>query len=83
MATVLEAGLQDGSDIELAERMKHGADRIQAELRKLIIGQEQVIEHMFFYDPPRVTLSIPSETLIGPGRIAKLPSGRPGQLCSA
>jgi MoxR-like ATPase len=47
LATVIElGGLEDNSDIEMAERMKHGADRIQAELRKLIIGQEQVIEHM-------------------------------------
>jgi MoxR-like ATPase len=46
LATVVEAGLRDGGDIELAERLKAGADRIQAELRKLIIGQEQVIEHM-------------------------------------
>ena len=47
MATVIElSGLHDNDDIQLAERMKEGADRIQAELRKLIIGQEQVIEHM-------------------------------------
>ncbi|MEX0907838.1 MAG: AAA family ATPase [Gemmatimonadota bacterium] len=47
MATVIEeTGLRDDADIELAERLKHGADRIQAELGKLIIGQEQVIEHM-------------------------------------
>jgi MoxR-like ATPase len=38
--------LQDADDIELAERMKDGAARIQAELHKLIIGQEQVIEHL-------------------------------------
>ncbi|HSJ25141.1 MAG TPA: MoxR family ATPase [Longimicrobiales bacterium] len=47
MATVIEgAALQESDDIELAERMKDGADRIQAELRKLIIGQDQVVEHM-------------------------------------
>ncbi|HSJ30055.1 MAG TPA: MoxR family ATPase [Longimicrobiales bacterium] len=47
MATVIElSGLQENDDIQLAERMKEGADRIQAELGKLIIGQEQVVEHM-------------------------------------
>jgi MoxR-like ATPase len=47
LATVIETvALQESDDIELAERMKHGADRIQAELRKLIVGQDQVIEHM-------------------------------------
>ncbi|MGH7449340.1 MAG: AAA family ATPase [Longimicrobiales bacterium] len=47
MATVIElSGLHDNDDIQLAERMKDGADRIQAELGKLIIGQEQVIEHL-------------------------------------
>jgi MoxR-like ATPase len=47
LATVIElSGLHDNDDIQLAERMKEGADRIQAELGKLIIGQEQVVEHM-------------------------------------
>jgi MoxR-like ATPase len=47
LATVIEmAGLQESDDIELAERMKDGADRIQGELRKVIVGQDQVIEHM-------------------------------------
>jgi MoxR-like ATPase len=47
LATVIEqAALQESDDIELAERLKDGADRIQAELRKLIIGQDQVVEHM-------------------------------------
>jgi MoxR-like ATPase len=47
LATVIElSGLHDNDDIQLAERMKEGADRIQAELHKLIVGQEQVIEHM-------------------------------------
>jgi MoxR-like ATPase len=40
------AALHESDDIELAERMKYGADRIQAELRKLIIGQDHVVEHM-------------------------------------
>jgi len=47
LATVIElAGLQDSDDIALAEQMKHGADRIQKELGKLIIGQETVIEQL-------------------------------------
>jgi MoxR-like ATPase len=46
LATVIDTGLRDGGDVALAERLKAGADAIQAELRKLIIGQEQVIEHM-------------------------------------
>jgi MoxR-like ATPase len=47
LATVIqEAKLQDSADIELAERLKDGGERIQAELRKLIVGQEKVVEHM-------------------------------------
>jgi MoxR-like ATPase len=46
LATVIETGLHESDDIALAERLQHGAERIQAELRKLIIGQDQVIEHM-------------------------------------
>ena len=47
MATVIElSGLHDNDDIQLAERMKEGADRVRAELGKLIIGQEHVVEHM-------------------------------------
>src|SRR5687767_12798634 len=40
------SSLQASDDIALAERMKYGADRIQAELHKLIIGQESVIEEL-------------------------------------
>jgi MoxR-like ATPase len=47
LATVIElSSLQASDDIALAERMKDGADRIQAELHKLIIGQESVIEEL-------------------------------------
>jgi MoxR-like ATPase len=47
LATVTEAGtLREADDIQLAEQLKEGADRIQSELHKLIIGQEQVVEHM-------------------------------------
>jgi MoxR-like ATPase len=40
------AKLEDADDIALADRMTAGADRIRAELHKLIIGQNDVIEHM-------------------------------------
>ncbi|HEX6322767.1 MAG TPA: AAA family ATPase, partial [Vicinamibacterales bacterium] len=45
MATT-EIGLTATDDVALADRMKEGADRIRAELHKLIIGQQDVIEHM-------------------------------------
>jgi len=38
--------LEAADDIALADRMKEGADRIRAELHKLIVGQQDVIEHM-------------------------------------
>jgi MoxR-like ATPase len=38
--------LEGADDIALADRLKHGADRIRAELHKLIVGQQDVIEHM-------------------------------------
>jgi len=40
------AGLDDAGDIALADRMKDGADGIRSELHKLIVGQQDVIEHM-------------------------------------
>ncbi len=40
--------LEDADDIALADRMKAGADRIRAELHKLIVGQQDVIEHMLY-----------------------------------
>jgi MoxR-like ATPase len=40
------AVIQDADDIALAERMKHGRERILHELRKRIIGQEDVVEHL-------------------------------------
>jgi MoxR-like ATPase len=47
LATVVElSGLNEDEDLRLAERMTEGAARIQAELGKLIIGQENVVEHM-------------------------------------
>jgi MoxR-like ATPase len=42
------ASLEDADDIALADRMKSGADRIRAELHKLIVGQQDVIEHMLY-----------------------------------
>ncbi len=36
--------LHEADDIELADRLKRGRDQILAELRKLIVGQDAVIE---------------------------------------
>jgi MoxR-like ATPase len=38
--------LQGSDDVALAERLRAGRDRIMAELRKLIVGQEGVIEQV-------------------------------------
>ena len=47
MATAIDqVRLAREDDIALAERMKTGADRIRAELRKAIVGQDDVIEHL-------------------------------------
>ena len=47
MATAIDqVRLAREDDIALAERMKTGADRIRAELRKVIVGQDGVIEHL-------------------------------------
>jgi MoxR-like ATPase len=48
VATVTNETVQltDQDDVVLADSMKKGADRIRAELGKLIIGQQDVIEHM-------------------------------------
>jgi MoxR-like ATPase len=35
--------LQSPDDVALAERMKEGRDRIVSELRKLIVGQDDVV----------------------------------------
>jgi MoxR-like ATPase len=43
-ATLRDAPLPD--DVALAEQMKQGRDRILAELRKLIVGQEDVVEQV-------------------------------------
>ena len=45
MATTISApALQASDDIELADRLKTGHDQILAELHKLIVGQDDVIE---------------------------------------
>jgi MoxR-like ATPase len=41
-----DARLTEQDDVVLADRLKEGAERIRAELRKLIVGQDDVIEHM-------------------------------------
>ena len=49
MATVTAApqdALDATDDVVMADRMKDGADRVRAELRKLIVGQDEVIEQM-------------------------------------
>jgi MoxR-like ATPase len=38
--------LEGADDVALAERMQQGGERIRAELSKLIVGQQDVIEHM-------------------------------------
>jgi MoxR-like ATPase len=44
MATTIRPALESTDDIALAERLKTGRDQIVAELHKLIVGQEEVIE---------------------------------------
>jgi len=48
LATIVHerASLEAPDDLALAERMKTGRDRILAELRKRIIGQDEVIEQV-------------------------------------
>ena len=47
MATLAnDTRLTQQDDVVLADRLKEGAERIRAELRKLIVGQDDVIEHM-------------------------------------
>ena len=48
VATPERAALESADDIALADRMKRGADGIRAELHKLIVGQQDVIEHMLY-----------------------------------
>ena len=44
--TTEQVELQAPDDVALAERLRAGRDRITAELKKLIIGQEGVIEQV-------------------------------------
>jgi MoxR-like ATPase len=48
VAGTATAALESADDIALADRLKQGADRIRAELHKLIVGQQDVIEHMLY-----------------------------------
>jgi MoxR-like ATPase len=43
-STLQNPSLESSDDIELADRLKRGHDQIIAELHKLIVGQEEVIE---------------------------------------
>jgi MoxR-like ATPase len=38
--------LDDANDVALADRLKHGREQMIAELRKLIVGQEEVIDQV-------------------------------------
>jgi MoxR-like ATPase len=40
--------LESADDVALADKLKVGADKIRGELHKLIIGQQDVIEHMLY-----------------------------------
>jgi MoxR-like ATPase len=44
ITTAPDITLQEPDDLELADRLKRGRDQILAELRKLIVGQDAVIE---------------------------------------
>jgi len=44
--TTQAVALEAADDIELAERLKEGRERVLAELHKLIVGQEDVIEQV-------------------------------------
>ena len=43
---VVREGNENEDDLELAERLKEGRDRILTELRKVIVGQEKVIDQL-------------------------------------
>lgn len=40
------AGLEDQDDLALVKRMQHGRDQMVAEIRKVIVGQDAVIEEL-------------------------------------
>ena len=44
MASINTAVVHEEDDLELADRLKEGRDRMLAELRKKIVGQEEVID---------------------------------------
>jgi MoxR-like ATPase len=44
--TSTDVRLTQQDDVILADRLRDGAEQIRAELRKLIVGQDDVIEHM-------------------------------------
>ena len=46
MSAINTTVLEEDDDIELAERLKQGRDRILVELRKAIVGQETVVEQL-------------------------------------
>ena len=50
VTTPPQDALQAPDDLELADRLKRGRDQILAELRKLIVGQDAVIEQALIAD---------------------------------
>ena len=54
------AALESADDIDLADRMQAGREQIIAEVRKLIIGQEEVIEQMLLSTDrsPTITMTL-------------------------
>ncbi|SVC03379.1 uncharacterized protein METZ01_LOCUS256233, partial [marine metagenome] len=44
--TIGTISLDDADDVALADRLKNGREQIISELRKLIIGQDEVIEQV-------------------------------------
>ena len=46
MAAVTEVRLEETDDVALAGRMRDGAQAVTAELRKIIVGQEDIVEHL-------------------------------------
>ena len=46
MAAVTEIQLDDTDDVALATRMRDGANGVKTELRKIIVGQEDIVEHL-------------------------------------
>ena len=67
--TTEKATLDAPDDIALAERLQKGREEIMAELRKLIVGQEDVIELVLlslFVGGNSLIVGVPGLAKIGP-----------------